>query len=131
VAEATLPPSPTTSIAPPDVAIATSSLGSILVDGEGLTLYVFSNDAPGSSSCIDSCALSWPPLAASTVAVGDDLDPADFSLITRPDGTSQLAVGQRPLYRFAGDIAPGETSGQGLNGLWFVVAPDGTPIEAS
>jgi predicted lipoprotein with Yx(FWY)xxD motif len=130
-ATTTRAPSATTAVAVADVSVASNSLGDILVDRDGLTLYVFKNDTAGTSTCVDACAQAWPPLIATSVAVGADLDDAAFSLIARPDGTQQLAVNGQPLYRFAGDAAPGDTTGQGLNAMWFVVSPSGTPIETS
>jgi predicted lipoprotein with Yx(FWY)xxD motif len=124
-------PSATTALAAADVNVATSSLGDILVDRDGLTLYVFLNDTAGTSTCVDACAQAWPPLIATTVAVGADLDEAGFSLVARPDGTQQLAVNDQPLYLFAGDAAPGDTAGQGFNSVWYVVGQDGTPIRTS
>jgi predicted lipoprotein with Yx(FWY)xxD motif len=121
------PASATTALATADVSVGESSLGEILVDADGLSLYVFMNDTAGTSTCVDACAQAWPPLIATSVSVADDLAAADFSLVARPDGTQQLAVKGMPLYGFAGDNAPGDTSGQGQNGVWYVVSPDGTP----
>jgi predicted lipoprotein with Yx(FWY)xxD motif len=128
-ATATSPTSPTTAAAAADVNVESSSLGQILVDAEGMTLYVFLDDTAGTSTCVDACAQTWPPLVASEVSVGAGLDEGSFSLIGRPDGTRQLAVGDRPLYLFAGDVEPGDTAGQGFNDVWYVVGPDGEPIE--
>jgi predicted lipoprotein with Yx(FWY)xxD motif len=125
----TVPAPTTTAVAAADVNVSESSLGEILVDADGLTLYLFMNDTAGTSTCVDTCAAAWPPLVATQVSVGDDLAAADFGLIARPDGTQQLAVNDRPLYRFAGDEAPGDTSGQGLNGVWYVAGADGNPID--
>lgn len=126
----TLPP-PTTAVVAADVNVASSPLGDILVDSDGLTLYVFMNDTAGTSTCVDACAQAWPPLTATSVAVGTDLNEGNFTLIARADGTQQIAVNDQPVYRFSGDTAPGDTSGQGLNNVWYVVGPDGTAIEAS
>jgi predicted lipoprotein with Yx(FWY)xxD motif len=118
----------TTAVVAADVNVATNKLGEILVDTDGLTLYVLTSDTSGVSTCVDSCAQAWPPLLATSVSVGSDLDAADFSLIARPDGTQQIAVKGRPLYTFAGDTAPGDTAGQALNNVWFVVSPAGEII---
>jgi predicted lipoprotein with Yx(FWY)xxD motif len=120
--------SPTTAVPVPVVAVRDSSLGDVLVDAAGMTLYVYAFDTPGVSTCVDACALTWPPLLATTIDVGDGLQPAAFTLVARPDGTTQVAVNGAPLYRFSGDIDPGDTAGQGFNELWLVVAPDGQPI---
>jgi predicted lipoprotein with Yx(FWY)xxD motif len=111
------------------VAVAATDLGETLVDGDARTLYVFDEDTPGEpSTCTAACADAWPPLVVDGAPVlGDGLDPAAFTTITRPGGGAQLAVEGRPLYRFAGDAAPGDTTGHGSQGLWWAVGPDGAP----
>ncbi len=109
---------------------AASDLGSILVDPDGLTLYVFTQDGDGESACYDQCAETWPPVAAGT-AISSDLDMAMFDSIERTDGTSQLTVNGMPLYLFASDGAPGDVNGQGVNDVWFVVDADGNMLDAS
>jgi predicted lipoprotein with Yx(FWY)xxD motif len=115
------PAAPATLVEPAEV-----SLGEVLVDGEGLTLYGFTNDGEGMPTCNDACADAWPPL----LLEGETLpDPAVFSVVTRDDGTFQLKAGKWPLYRFAGDAAPGDANGQGSGGVWFATAPDGSLIK--
>jgi predicted lipoprotein with Yx(FWY)xxD motif len=109
---------------------ADSDLGSILVDPDGLTLYVFTADSDGESACYDECASTWPPVAADT-AISTDLDAAMFGSIERTDGTQQLTVNGMPLYLFASDTAPGDVNGQGVNDVWFVVDADGNMVDAS
>lgn len=112
------------------VAVADSSLGKILVDGEGRTLYLFTPDEAGTPTCYDQCASNWPPLTAQgEVTVGAGLDDSDFSTVARTDGGMQVKVGNSPLYYFANDSAPGQTNGQGVGGKWYVVSPDGQPIK--
>lgn len=112
-----------------DVDTASNPLGEILVDAEGLTLYFLLTDTAGATTCVDGCAQAWPPLVVTSVSVGNTLTASDFTLVARPDGTQQLAVGGRPLYRFAGDTKAGDTAGQGLNNVWFVAGADGQPID--
>ncbi len=104
-----------------------SELGTILVDPGGFTLYVFLNDTDGESTCYDSCAATWPPVAGDT-AIGGDLDASMFSTVARTDGTEQLTVNGQPLYRYAPDASPGDTSGQGVGEVWFVVDDTGATI---
>lgn len=112
------------------VAVADSALGQILVDGEGRTLYLFTPDSAGESTCYDQCAANWPPLLAQgEITVGEDLDDSDFSTVARTDGTMQVKVGEWPLYYFANDAAPGDTNGQGINDVWYVVSPNGDAIK--
>lgn len=112
------------------VAVSDNALGKIMTDAAGLTLYGFTNDSPGTSTCAGGCASAWPPVI---VDASIDLNklPASgsFSIIDRADGTKQLQAGKFPLYHFAGDAAAGETNGQGSGGSWFVLAPDATMIK--
>lgn len=106
------------------------TFGSILVGDGGRTLYAFTKDADGRSTCFDACANAWPAL---TVTAGftppAGVDPAAVSTVDRPDGSKQLKIGTWPLYYYSGDGAPGETNGQGVGGVWFVVKADGTLIK--
>ena len=106
---------------------ADTDLGTILVDAEGFTLYVFTNDTGGESSCYDDCAATWPPVPGDT-AIGSDLDAGIFGTTARTDGTEQLTVNDQPLYRYAPDASPGDTTGQAVGGVWFVVGADGAMI---
>jgi predicted lipoprotein with Yx(FWY)xxD motif len=134
--EASVGGSPSASAAPSvagDVAVATSGeVGEHLVDAEGRTLYVFTNDMPGMSHCFDDCAANWPPyLVGSTeVAAGDGVS-AELGTIERGDGTLQVTLDGWPLYYFAADQAAGDTSGEGVGGVWFVARPDASLPSAS
>jgi carboxymethylenebutenolidase len=97
------------------------TLGPILVDGDGMTLYVFTNDTPGNSTCAGGCAANWPPLLATAVPDAPAEVRGQLGLAQRPDGSTQLAYRGRPLYHWAGDQAPGDARGDGLNMVWFVV----------
>ena len=112
------------------VMVADSSLGKILVDGEGRTLYAFTNDKNGESSCYGDCEAKWPPLLAEgDITVGTGLDDGDFDTTDRTDGKKQVKIGDWPLYYWAGDTAPGDTKGQKVGGVWFVVSPEGELIK--
>jgi predicted lipoprotein with Yx(FWY)xxD motif len=116
----------------PTVNLGETSLGSVLVDGDGKTLYIFTPDAAsaGKSVCNGDCAAAWPPLlgdAAPTLGTG--LEAGDFTTITRDDGATQIAFYGMPLYYFAADAAAGDLKGQGLNDKWYVIGADGTPIK--
>jgi predicted lipoprotein with Yx(FWY)xxD motif len=91
----------------------------ILVDQNGMTLYVLSKDEPGKSVCDDKCASLWPPLLAPSGAAAS----ADFSVITREDGGKQWAYKGHPLYLYWDDKAPGQRTGDGRKGIWSVVKP--------
>jgi predicted lipoprotein with Yx(FWY)xxD motif len=106
-------------------------LGAVLVDAGGLTLYTFAADTAGNgkSVCNGACATAWPPVTGTAVPAKVEGIDVTFSLITRDDGTKQIASGGRPLYRFAGDRAPGDAKGNGVNGfgaVWSVATPKGS-----
>ena len=115
------------------ISAQTTSLGKILVDGRGRTVYIFANDKMNVSTCDGACAADWPPvqapsrLPASVPGVTGALGTA-----TRSDGSHQLTVAGHPLYNFSGDSAPGQPTGQGLTlngGLWTVASPAGAPAK--
>lgn len=112
---------------------ATTSAGKVLVNMQGRTLYVFTADSPGKSTCTGACAQAWPPVIATAKTLGRSPDvKAKLSVIKRSDGRTQLAVNGRPAYTYSGDTAPGQDRGQGMNasgGLWWVIAPNGAPIK--
>lgn len=99
-------------------------LGTILTDLEGMTLYIFTRDEPGVSNCYDQCATNWPPL---TIDEGEPVlaggVPGELGVIERTDGTRQVTYNEMPLYYWVNDSEPGDTTGQGVNDVWFVVEP--------
>jgi len=118
----------------PTVDVAESEeLGSFLVDSEGMTLYLFTKDDPTlpASVCNGDCAANWPPLlveADAELTLPDGVE-GTLSVITRDDGTSQVAYNGWPLYYWVGDAEVGDTTGEGVGGVWFVVAPgETTPV---
>ena len=112
-------------VADPSVEAADTSLGVVLVDAEGFTLYVFADDAPDTSNCADGCAEAWPPAAVDgEVVAGPGVDGSLLGTIERDDGSTQVTYESQPLYRFAGDEAPGDTNGEGVADVWFVIALD-------
>jgi predicted lipoprotein with Yx(FWY)xxD motif len=91
--------------------------GGVLADGKGMTLYIFKRDSPMQSVCNDGCAKAWPPFIATEAAK----EGGDFSILTRKDGSKQWAYKSQPLYYYAGDAAPGELTGEGSGGVWYVI----------
>jgi predicted lipoprotein with Yx(FWY)xxD motif len=143
---ATGPSSPTETSPPPpsespssgggggetEVEAEDSSLGTILVDAKGSTLYVFLQDTGDTSTCTGDCAASWPALIAKgevKAGGGGDVDGSLLGTSARDDGKMQVTYNGHPLYFFSGDQAPGDTNGQGIGDVWFVVSPAGDPIE--
>lgn len=107
-----------------------SALGTILTDSKGNTLYVFLNDTNGESTCYDDCAANWPAFEATgELAAGNGVDASLLGTTERTDGTTQVTYNGHPLYHFAGDQQPGDTNGQGVGGVWYVVSPEGDAVE--
>ncbi len=106
---------------------ASTELGEILVDPHGFTLYIFTDDTNGDSTCYDVCADLWPPVSGET-SVSTGLDSTIFGTTTRTDGSEQLTVNGMPLYLYIPDANPGDTTGQDFGGVWFVVDGNGSVI---
>lgn len=118
-ATAPAPASPTATAAAVKVT-QNAKFGAILTTADGITLYTFAQDANGKSTCTGACAATWPPLTT-TAANAPAVEGAtgEFALLSRDDGTKQLAFNGKPLYRYGPD-KPGDTSGDGIGGVWFV-----------
>jgi predicted lipoprotein with Yx(FWY)xxD motif len=112
----------------PEVKTATKQgLGTYLVDDAGKTLYWFTKDSPGTSACAGPCVEKWPLFDCANPEVGPGLTAAEFKTITREDGKNQSTFRGYPLYYWMGDDAAGDTNGQGINGVWFVIDPGNFP----
>ena len=104
-----------------------ATLGSFLTDSKGMTLYLFTNDTPGMSTCYGSCASYWPPLLTTGVPVsGTGVDAAMLGTITRTDGNTQVTYNSWPLYYYSKDGKAGDTTGEGVQGTWYVITPAGS-----
>jgi predicted lipoprotein with Yx(FWY)xxD motif len=95
--------------------------GKILADPRGFTLYINGNDTPDVSTCNDQCALLWPPLIAFGPSFGPPGMTGVLDVMTRTDGKKQLTRNRLPLYTYSKDSKPGDTSGNGVDGIWRVV----------
>lgn len=114
-----------------DLATAETDLGTVVTDGQGTTLYYFTNDEAGTdtSACTGECLEAWPiAVAAGDEPAVDESVTGDVGTITSPDGEQHLTLDGMPLYYFVQDTAPVDVNGQGVNGVWYVVAPDGELI---
>lgn len=127
-------PAATPDAAPAMAAIGerSTSLGKVLVDARGHTLYTYALDGNGMSACSGACAAAWPP---DLVTPGESLTgqlrlPGRAGMIARAGGQEQATYDGHPLYTFKGDTAAGQTHGAGLKGVWFAVAPDGKRASA-
>lgn len=104
-----------------------AGIGKYLSDTEGKTLYWFKKDSPGKSSCAGPCLEKWPIYYREKVAAPKDTKSGDFGTITRKDGKKQTTFRGYPLYYWVNDKQPGDTNGQSVNNVWFVVNPDNFP----
>jgi predicted lipoprotein with Yx(FWY)xxD motif len=116
------------------VGVSNASLGNILVDSKGRTLYLFNRDSGTMSECNGACAVNWPPLrAAGKPTIGSGAKASLVSTSTRSNGAQQLTYNGHPLYLFKNDSNPGDTNGEGLTafgGSWFAVSPAGNEVSA-
>jgi predicted lipoprotein with Yx(FWY)xxD motif len=101
-----------------------ATLGKILTDENGMTLYFFTRDAGNNSVCQGGCLDAWPVFYIENLKLEGELEVNDFSEITRSDGEKQTTYKGWPLYYFASDTGPGTTLGEGVNNVWFVAKPD-------
>jgi predicted lipoprotein with Yx(FWY)xxD motif len=97
--------------------------GMVLANSHGLTLYYYSEDKKdsGKSVCTGSCATAWPPLAAPVKAPAGVRLPGPLGMITRPGGVKQVTLNGFPIYLYAGDKAPGQEAGNGVQGSWHII----------
>ena len=120
-----------TPVAGATVMVATNpTLGKILVDAQGMTLYLFGADTPGTSNCSGACLKNWPALTATgdNPVAGSGVT-GTLGVITRSDGINQVTLNGRPLYTFVRDTKPGDANGQGVNafgGIWTVATSGGS-----
>ena len=110
----------TTTAGPLNVKVATTSLGSVLVDGAGRTLYVFTKDEKNKSNCAGACAATWPALYGTPTA-GAGVTGAKLGSFATADGKTQATIDGQPLYYYGADTAAGDAKGQNVGTVWFVV----------
>jgi predicted lipoprotein with Yx(FWY)xxD motif len=101
------------------------TLGMVLVDSRGFTLYHLDGETATKITCTGGCEQAWPPLEASGAPTAGDGATGDLGTTKRPDGTMQVTYDGLPLYTFSGDSAPGQANGQGVSDVWFAVTPAG------
>jgi predicted lipoprotein with Yx(FWY)xxD motif len=113
-----------------DLKTADTSLGKVVVDADGRTVYVFDKDTAGSgtSACTAACLSMWPPVVAtSTKPTGSGVT-GQLGTIKRSDGTEQVTLAGLPLYMYSGDAKAGDVKGQAVLGIWWAVSPSGTKV---
>lgn len=109
-----------------------NGLNPLVHDARGFTLYRFDKDSrfPSKSACGGSCAETWPPVLVATGGriFVDGVPTAQIGILKRGDGTRQVTIGGRPVYRYTGDTAPRETNGEGVGKTWYAVSPTGGKV---
>jgi predicted lipoprotein with Yx(FWY)xxD motif len=112
-----------------------SGLGTVLVDSEGFTVYMFGKDKGTTSSCYGACAENWPPVTTTgTASAGEGAMSSEIGTTKRKDGTVQVTYAGHPLYTFTGDSSPGEATGNELNffgGVWNALDESGAAVEGT
>lgn len=105
------------------------NLGQILVGSNGMTLYMFTKDEPNMSNCDAECLAKWPPLLTQgNPMLGPGVDESLVGTADLPDGTKIVTYNGMPLYYWVNDAKAGDTTGQGVGSVWYVVAPDGSIV---
>jgi predicted lipoprotein with Yx(FWY)xxD motif len=106
--------------------VATTELGDVIVDADGFTLYLLIADQQRTSTCDPVCAEAWPPVSPDGLGdPSEGLDPERIGTIARADGAPQVTYNGWPLYRFTGDVEPGQANGHGILNAWFAITPVG------
>jgi len=117
------------------VTLGKTTLGKVLVDARGRTLYLFEKDKRGKSACYGACATYWPPLVSSAKPrAARGVRASLLGVARRTDGKRQVTYAGHPLYTFSLDTRAGQTSGQGLTdfgGTWAAVAASGLPVKST
>ena len=112
------------------VSTASTSLGTVLVDSQGRTLYLFNADKGTKSACSGACTSAWPPLRVSgKPTVGGGAAASELGTTQRSDGQREVTYNGHPLYTYIGDSKPGDVNGQGLTAFgaaWFALSPSGS-----
>jgi predicted lipoprotein with Yx(FWY)xxD motif len=116
------------------VSTRSTSIGTVLVNSQGHTLYWFAIDTPTKSNCTGSCLTYWPPVTGKVTAAPGTTLPKGFGTITNSEGKTQATYDGHPLYTYVADTSAGMTSGNGKNlsgGLWWAMTPTGAKPAAA
>jgi predicted lipoprotein with Yx(FWY)xxD motif len=111
-----------------------AGLGTVLEDGSGRVVYIFTPDGTSRVTCTGGCASAWPPVTSASGTSPSAGGTAQVSLLgtmANPGGGTVVTYAGHPLYTYAGDSGPGVASGQGSGGKWYVITPTGTVKDAS
>jgi predicted lipoprotein with Yx(FWY)xxD motif len=115
-----------------DLMVAPSKAGQIVVDGKGMSVYYYTKDTKdsGTSACTGGCLTAWPPVTTTSATPAVEGVTGTLGTITTPDGKKQLTINGMPVYYYQKDTAAGDITGQGVGGVWYLVAPSGEMITA-
>jgi predicted lipoprotein with Yx(FWY)xxD motif len=102
------------------------TLGNILVDSNGMTLYLFLKDNGTTTACTGTCAQNWPALTSASPSAGSG---ADATILGTVPDTNQVTYHGHLLYTFAKDKNPGDVNGEGLLNAWYAVSPTGEAVQ--
>ena len=116
-----------------EMKVASSSAGQIVVDSKGMSLYFFTKDVKdsGTSACTAACLDAWPIFTTTADAPTVDGVTGTVGTIASPDGKKHVTLNGMPLYYYAKDKAPGDVTGQGVGGVWYLVSPTGEMIKGA
>jgi len=108
-----------------------AGIGDYLTDSKGMTLYYFTKDTAGKSNATAPVIANWPIFYAAGIVVPSNLKASDFGTITGFNGQMQTTYKGWPIYYYVKDQAPGDTLGQGVGGVWYVINPQNVPLPPS
>jgi predicted lipoprotein with Yx(FWY)xxD motif len=116
-----------------ELKVAESKVGQIVVDGKGMSVYYYTKDTKdsGTSACTGGCLTAWPPVTTTSATPSVEGVMGTLGTITTPDGKKQVTINGMPIYYYAKDKAAGDITGQGVNSVWYLVAPSGEMITAA
>ena len=112
---------------------AATKAGQVVVDAKGMSVYLFAKDTKdsGTSACTGSCIAAWPPVLAGSDAPAVEGVTGKIGTIATPDGKKQLTINGMPVYYYVKDKAPGDITGQGVGGVWYLVNPAGDMVTSA
>jgi predicted lipoprotein with Yx(FWY)xxD motif len=122
-----------TASASADLMTASSTAGTIVVDSKGMSLYYFTKDVKdsGTSACTGGCLVAWPPALTTAATPSAEGVTGTLGTITTPEGAKQLTLNGMPLYYYEKDKKPGDVTGQGVGGVWYLSDPAGEMIKTA
>jgi predicted lipoprotein with Yx(FWY)xxD motif len=115
-------------------------VGTVLVNGDGRTLYLLTSERSGTLTCTDDngCTRVWPdtelPSGTTRPIAGSGIQASMLSTVRGPSGALYITYAGWPLYTYSGDTGPGQAKGQGIvsfGGTWEALTPAGTPATAT